>query len=141
MKKTPQVDVGVIIIKNDTILLGKRKGSHSSGTWCMPGGHLEFGETFKQCATREVLEETGLNIKNLRLGIVTNDVLKKENKHYVSITMVADYDGGKPRLLEPDRCAQWQWFQFNKLPSPLCLPNRHAIEQEFNPLETDGNYS
>lgn len=63
MHKRPAVGVGVLIFNDKKqMLLGKRKGSHGAGTWCNPGGHLEFGESFEQCAIREVEEETGLKI-------------------------------------------------------------------------------
>ena len=39
----PKVGVGVIIIKDGKFLMGWRKKSHGSGTWCPPGGHLEYG--------------------------------------------------------------------------------------------------
>ncbi len=50
-KKYPRVDFGVLI-QNDKkeVLLGLRKGSHGSGEWCFPGGHLEFGETIMEGA-------------------------------------------------------------------------------------------
>ncbi len=56
----PLVGVGVIVIRNGGILLGKRIGSHGAGTWALPGGHLEYAERIEDCAAREVLEETGL---------------------------------------------------------------------------------
>ena len=58
----PKVGLGVCIVKDNKVLLGKRKGSHGAGTWSFPGGHLEFQETWEKCAKREVLEETGLKI-------------------------------------------------------------------------------
>lgn len=60
---TPGLGVGVLVIENGRVLLGKRKGSHGAGTWSAPGGHLEYGESIENCAEREVLEETGLRIR------------------------------------------------------------------------------
>lgn len=59
----------------------------------MPGGHLEFGESFENCATREILEETGLTVQNARFLTATNDVMEDEGKHYVTIFMGAVVDG------------------------------------------------
>lgn len=58
-----------------------------TGTWALPGGHLEFGESFETCAVRETLEETGLNIKDVRFLTATNSVMTAEDKHYVTIFM------------------------------------------------------
>ncbi len=57
----PKVGVGVIVVKEGKVLLLQRKNSHGSGTWCFPGGHLEYGESLEECAKREVLEN---NIPN-----------------------------------------------------------------------------
>jgi len=65
MDKKPKVGVGIIVIKDNKVLLGKRKNSHGEGSWCFPGGHLEFNESLENCAKREVLEETGIEIKNI----------------------------------------------------------------------------
>ncbi len=53
----------------------------------MPGGHLEFGESFEHCAIREVLEETGLSInpESVQFLTATNDIMASERKHYVTI--------------------------------------------------------
>lgn len=81
-EKNPRVGLGVAIIRNGKILFGKRKNSHGEGSWCFPGGHLEFGESWEECARRETLEETGLKIRNIRFATATNDLFKKEDKHY-----------------------------------------------------------
>lgn len=78
MSERPKVGVGVIVVKNGEILLGKRKGMHGKDSWCFPGGHLEYGESWKECAIREIKEETGIDISNLRFGAVTNDIFRKE---------------------------------------------------------------
>lgn len=55
------------------------------GTWALPGGHLEFNETFETCAERELMEETGLAVENLEFVTATNNIMLAENKHYVTI--------------------------------------------------------
>jgi 8-oxo-dGTP diphosphatase len=134
MEKVVKVGVGVYIRKDGKILLGKRKGSHGNGSWCPPGGHLEFGESFEQRAKREVMEETGIKIKNVRFGTVTNDIFQ-EGKHYVTIHMIADYDSGLVSVVEPDKCEKWEWFEWeeDKLPE-LFLSNKNALKQNFNPF-------
>lgn len=72
--------MGVFVIKYRKILLGRRKNAHGDRTWSLPGGHLEFNEELEQCAKREVVEETGINIKNIRFSNITNDIFKEEEK-------------------------------------------------------------
>ncbi len=61
-EKRPKVGVGIIVRKERKILLGKRVGSHGTGRWQFPGGHLEYRESDADCAQRELKEETGLKI-------------------------------------------------------------------------------
>eukprot|EP00877_Chromochloris_zofingiensis_P007895 jgi/Chrzof1/3359/Cz12g22080.t1 len=53
-KARPRVGLGVIVQRGDKILVGKRLGSLGAGEYALPGGHLEFGESFADCAVREV---------------------------------------------------------------------------------------
>lgn len=127
----PKVGVGVLIVKDGLLLLGKRKGSHGSGSWSPPGGHLEFGETIKECAKREVLEETGLEIKNVRLGPYTNDIFEDEQKHYLTVFVTANPAGGTPQTLEPQKCEGWGWFEWTNLPDSLFRPLVNLRSQGF----------
>ena len=131
----PKVGIGVIIIKDQKILLGKRKNSHGEGAWCCPGGHLEFGETWEQCAIRETMEETGIKIKNIRFGTTTNDIFEKEQKHYITICMIADFESGEVKVMEPEKCEQWEWFEWDNLPNPLFLPTINQLKANFNPFK------
>ncbi|KAF9468893.1 NUDIX hydrolase domain-like protein [Collybia nuda] len=89
-----KVGVGVFILDQaGRFILGKRKGSHGEGTWALPGGHLEFGETFEACAVREVLEETGLQVTDLRFLTATNNIMESEGKHYVTIFLGCKISG------------------------------------------------
>ena len=114
----PKVGVGLLVFKDDKLLLGKRKPGHMGGVYAGPGGHLEFGETFEECAVRETREETGIEIENIRLITVSN-LLIWEGKHYVDIGMAADWKSGEPQLMEPDKCEGWAWYGLDELPQPL----------------------
>lgn len=73
----PRVGVAAIIIRNNQVLLIRRKNVHGAGSWSTPGGHLDFGETPEQCAIRETQEEVGIEIKDVRFVAATNDFLKQ----------------------------------------------------------------
>lgn len=136
----PRVGVGVIVRKGGKILLGKRLGSHGSGKWSFPGGHLEFNESIEQCARREVAEEVGLTIKNLRHLAFTNDRFRTEGKHYVTLFVVADYAKGAVTLREPHKCERWEWFSPNRLPTPLFLSIRNLLKRLGNALSHQVEY-
>src|SRR5689334_13966733 len=82
--KRPMVGVSVLVTKGNQVLLLKRQGSHGSGTWASPGGHLEYGETPEECGVRETLEEVGLEISELTFKAITNDIFASEGKHYIT---------------------------------------------------------
>jgi 8-oxo-dGTP diphosphatase len=135
MEKHPRVGLGVYILKDHKVLLGKRTGVHGAGFWSAPGGHLEFGESWEECARRETLEEAGIKIKNLRFVGLTNDIHKNEDKHYITIAMLADYDSGEVKIKEPEKLERWEWFSWANLPEPLFLPMRNLIKKKFNPFK------
>lgn len=113
-----KVGIGVAVFKNGKILLGKRKGSHGQGEYASPGGHLDFGESFEECARRECLEEAGISIKNLQFMFVSN-LRHYPGKHYVHIQLKAEWESGEPEVKEPDRCKSWGWYTMDNLPTPL----------------------
>lgn len=112
------VGIGILIFKEGKILLGKRKGDHGIGEYAVPGGDLDYMESFEHCARREVQEETGIEIDNIRFLNLQN--LKAYNpKHYVDIGLIADWKSGEPKNLEPDKCEGWGWYEISDLPQPL----------------------
>ena len=128
----PKVGVGVIVIKDGRYLLQKRKTPHGNGTWCCPGGHLEHGESFEECARRETKEESGVEIKNIRFATATNDIFD-DGKHYVTIWMIADWESEEPKVMEPDKAEVWEWFEWDNLPEPLFLSEKNLRKQGFRP--------
>ncbi len=130
----PLVGIAAIVTQNKKVLLGKRKGAHGAGCWAFPGGHLEFNESIEGCAAREVYEETGLFVKNCRYAACTNDIFKDNNKHYVTLFVVCEYESGKPEIKEPDICDAWKWFSWNQFPAPLFLSLKNLLDQDFTPF-------
>ncbi|KAK6215674.1 NUDIX domain-containing protein [Colletotrichum tabaci] len=146
----PRVGVSVIVQREDgRIVVGKRESSHGAGTQQLPGGHLEFGESFFACAERETLEETGLRVRAVKMLAVTNDVFEDLGKHYATIFVkceMVDADA-EPLALEPEKCSDWYWKTWEEIREineaakkgdggvRLFLPLQHLVE-EHPTLET-----
>lgn len=127
----PRVRVSVLICNKGEVLLGRptqsvldRNGqamSRLGQVWGTPGGKLELGESFEACAQREVAEETGLSIKNIRFCGATNTVYDPQT-HWINIFVCADIEAGEIQNLEPDKCVEWRWFAWEQLPDNLFPP-------------------
>lgn len=136
-KKIEQIKgngIGVMMLKNRKILLGKRhinpKNADSalkgSGAWTMPGGKLEFQESFEEAAIREVSEETSIKIRNPKVICVNNDIV--ENAHFVTIGLLATEFSGTAKIIEPDEITEWKWFASHELPKNLYFPSKKILE-------------
>ena len=133
-KESVRVGIGCFVWKDGKFLMGLRKGSHGDGTWSVPGGHLEFGETWIDCAKREVYEETGLSIHNVRFLAATEDFFNDDTKQYTTIWMVSDWLSGEPIVTEPDKWIDQGWYDFKTLPKPLfepCWQNLRQVKPEL----------
>lgn len=138
--KKPGVGVGIMLLKEGKVLLGKRHFDparadselHGEGTWTMPGGKLHFREELEGAAYREVLEETGvaINQKKLKMISVTNDIVK--DAHFVTLGFLCEDFQGEPKVMEPDEITEWRWFALGKLPRPIFFPSRKILNQYQN---------
>lgn len=121
----PRIGVVTLIFnEKEEVLLGKRKSAHAQGMFSAPGGHLEKWEAVKDCARREVLEETGLEVKEeLVFCTHTDDFHFSEQKHYVTLYYACQLKGEiNPINKEPEKCEGWDFYSLDNLPSPL-FPN------------------
>ncbi|MBI2033389.1 MAG: NUDIX domain-containing protein [Candidatus Levybacteria bacterium] len=126
-----KVGVGVMILKDGEILLSKRKGSHGSGEYAFPGGHLEYMEGFEKCAKRETKEECGVEIQNVQFLFLAN-ITKYAPKHYVHIGLIANWKSGDPEILEPEKSESWGWYDLDSCPTPMFEMCRLSIESYKN---------
>ncbi|OOF93372.1 hypothetical protein ASPCADRAFT_132409 [Aspergillus carbonarius ITEM 5010] len=119
---SPPNTIGVAVAvyvfnKHGQTILGQRQGSLGAGTWGHPGGHLEYNETFESCAAREVLEETGLQVTDIRFLTAINNIMVEEGKHYVTVFVgcrVVD-EGAEPVVMEPEKCVRWEWVTWDEM--------------------------
>ncbi len=99
--RSPIPAVGCVVWRGDDVLLIKRGKPPREGQWSIPGGRVEWGESLTDAAVREVREETGVEIANLRLcdalEAVFRDAAGAVERHLVLIDYVADWAGGEPR--------------------------------------------
>lgn len=133
-KQRPKIGVNVFVIRNEKILMGKRIGKVGYGTWCLPGGHLEMGESLAFCAKRELFEETGIKAENVEFLHLINGARNDDRSHYVHINFLAKNWEGEPKVTEPDKFETWEWFDINKLPDNIFLGH-----QEFVPTYLSGH--
>ena len=125
-KSRPGVGIGVLVKNGDKILLGERISAHGAGTFQIPGGHLEFGESFEECAVREAKEESGVTSRAVKVISVSNDI--SYEKHYVSIGVLTEYVEGEARDAEPEHSKNWQWVDPHNLPENMFPHSKKIIE-------------
>jgi 8-oxo-dGTP diphosphatase len=117
----PRVGVGAVVIRDNKILLIKRGIAPSKGLWAIPGGNLELGETLREAAEREIMEETGVLIK-AGDPVYAFDFIERNDAgairfHYVIIDLMADYIEGEPRGADDAVEARFlTWEELKKLP-------------------------
>jgi len=139
-KKRPKVGVGVMVLKNNKVLLGKRNddaekaGSdlHGEGTWTMPGGKLDFQETLIDGAYREVLEETNIKINKDKIKVISvADEIVKDN-HYVTVGFLCKDFEGEPETMELEEITEWKWYDLDNLPEKVFPPSAKMIKAFLN---------
>lgn len=129
----PIVGVGTIVQKDGKILLVKRGVEPSLGLWAIPGGTLKLGESMRECAERELLEETGIIAKAedcvYVFDFIEHDDEEKIKFHFVVIDFAAKYISGEPK--GADDALEARWFAPEELSKLAVAKNTlaalHAI--------------
>lgn len=125
--KTPRVGCGAAVVREGRLLLVKRAKPPEAGCWSLPGGKVDFLERIEDAIRREVREETGLDLRLVRLLRLV-EMRGQDGQHWVSPVWLADAEAGEAANREPDKADAVGWFALDALPAPLSQAAREAAE-------------
>jgi len=120
--ETPRVAVGAVVFYQNKVLLVLRNKPPGEGVWAIPGGSVELGESLQAAAEREVLEETGLQVRASEV-VHTFDVIQRDEAgrvqfHYVIVDLLAEPVDPSQALLAADDAKDVAWFTLAELEQP-----------------------
>ena len=134
----PYVGVGVIVFRDQEVLLVKRNKEPNKDQWSIPGGRQIIGETAEEAAQRELLEETGVKVDQLLLVDVVDaiipDVEGKIKYHYTLVDYMGQWQSGESR--PGDDAQEVRWVSLNKLSSYSLLEKTMHIIQKAAAMNT-----
>ena len=119
----PYVGVGVIVFRDQEVLLVKRNNEPNKGQWSIPGGKQIIGETVTDAAKRELLEETGVKVDQLLLVDVVDSIIPgvegKIKYHYTLVDYMGQWLSGEPH--PGDDAREVRWVFLNEIDSFVLL--------------------
>lgn len=113
--------MGILLVRNEHLLLIKRKNNPDAGYWSIPGGHLELGEKVQDAAVREAYEETGFKTRVIKLAGVIDKIMYDDKGdieyHYVLINYFVNQINGDPNQppKADDDAAEAKFVPFGEL--------------------------
>lgn len=133
----PGLGVGVMILKDNKVLLGLRNPDRvkasselkGEGTWTMPGGKVEFMEKLVDAAKRDWKEKL-VYCQRLKTICVSDDMT--DTAHYVTAGFLVNCYEGEIKAMEPETILEWKWFDIDNLPENMYKPSRVVIEKYLN---------
>lgn len=132
----PAVTVDAILINpHQEVLLIERGREPYKGKWALPGGFIDMDESLETACARELREETGLVIENLKQFRAFGDVHRDPRHRTISVIFYA-FTEGKLNAQAGDDAASVKWFSISHLPE-LAFDHRQILDEFI--LEIIGN--
>lgn len=114
------VDAHVILVRDGSVLLSRRRGSYGDGLWHLPSGKLDAGESLVEAAIREAWEETGVRIGATDLRHVhTLHATAPGVEPRLGVFFEVLVWQGEPENREPEKCYELAWFPLDDLPADI----------------------
>ena len=121
--------VNLYIIKDDKLLLGRRKNTGwMDGSLCPFGGHIEPGETPRAALTREIQEELGVTIQPDDLEFLCVAARGSDTAEYVAYEFIVRDAGYNFKNNEPQKCSELVWADLDNLPDDIVSDFREIID-------------
>lgn len=132
---TTRVSVVVLNSESQILLVKHKKGTRQY--WVLPGGRLEYGETFDECGVREVKEETGLDVEIEKMIYISEAIAPDRSRHIVNIYLLARLVGGTMRLGDEPVLAGVEFCPLDELKTmslypPVSLQILAGLSEKFS---------
>ena len=118
--------VDPVIIRKGMVLLQKRSFGIFKGYWVFPGGRVEKGEDTWAACIREAKEETGLDVRIVKMVGFYDDADRDPEKGAVSIAFLCSPVGG--RLRKSSEASEIKWFSLNRIPERMGFDHVKIME-------------
>ncbi len=128
--RNPIPTVDIIIRSGNEIILIKRRNPPYG--WALPGGFVDYGESLECAAKREALEETGLELTNLKQFGAYSDPERDPRQHTISYVFTAETQESP---VAGDDAAAVRLFALNNLPAPLCFDHEQILTDYIKSLD------
>lgn len=133
----PKLTVDAVLLRADQVLLIRRGREPFKGSWALPGGFVDAGETVERACLRELAEETGLKGLIVDLLGVYSDPARDPRHHTVSVVFVCGVGGLLPGIDAGDDAEEAAWFPLDALP-PLAFDHGRICEDAQSWLARGG---
>ena len=128
--RNPAPAAGVLVHRAGKVLMVKRRLEPRAGFWCIPAGFMEYGETPRQCATRELFEETGLRA---RLGELFGVYAGFDDPRVRAILVLYVAQQADGTLTPGDDAIEARFFPLARPPKDIAFASHRQALREFAP--------